>query len=109
MHDGAVLVKGTGFPCQKGANVYFAGHAVGFPGQRAIWSSGTWAGGDETFLTDADGERHTYEVFDKFVVDPGAVRVRRPVKGKSEVSLKTRSLPDYSRRLIVQGKLKSAG
>jgi hypothetical protein len=63
-------------------------------------------------LTDADGERHTCEVFDKFVVDPGAVRVRRPVKGKrgkSEVSLKTRSLPDHSRRLIVQGKLKSAG
>ena len=36
VHDGAVHVKGTGFPCQKGANVYVVGHAVGFPGQRAI-------------------------------------------------------------------------
>jgi sortase A len=70
---------------------------------------GLGQGGRETSLTDADGERHTYEVFDKFVVDLGTVRVRRPVEGKSEVSLQTRSLPDYFRRLIVQGKLKSTG
>ena len=43
-----------------------------------------------------------------FVVDPDAVRVLRPVPGKSVVSLQTCTLPDYSRRLVVQGELKSS-
>lgn len=108
MHDGAVHVKGTGSPAKKGKRLRRRprGRLPGAKSDLIFWDLDR---GDETLLTDADGERHTYEVFDKFVVDPGAVRVRRPVNGKSEVSLKTRSLPDYSRRLIVQGKLKSAG
>ena len=112
MHDGTVHVKGTGFPWQKGANVYIAGHRVGFPGTQSdlvFWDLDRLQKGDEIFLTDADGERYTYEVFDKFVVDPGAVRVLRPVRGKSIVSLQTCTLPDYSRRLVVQGELKEAG
>ncbi len=111
MHDGTAHVKGTGFPWQRGANVYIAGHRVGFPGTKSdlvFWDLDKLQKGDEVFLTDADGERYTYEVFDKFVVDPGAVRVLRPVPGKSVVSLQTCTLPDYSRRLVVQGELKKA-
>lgn len=112
MHDGTAHVKGTGFPWQKGANVYIAGHRVGYPGTESdlvFWDLDRLEKGDEISLTNADGERYTYEVFDKFVVDPGAVRVLRPVPGKSVVSLQTCTLPDYSRRLVVQGELKSAG
>ncbi len=112
MHDGTAHVKGTGFPWQKGANVYIAGHRVGYPGTESdlvFWDLDEVEKGDEISLTDVDGKRYTYEVFDKFVVDPGAVRVLRPVPGKSVVSLQTCTLPDYSRRLVVQGELKSAG
>jgi len=111
MHDGTAHVKGTGFPWQDGANVYIAGHRVGFPGTKSdlvFWDLDKLQKGDEVLLTDADGERYTYEIFDKFVVDPGAVRVLRPVPGKSVVSLQTCTLPDYSRRLVVQGELKKA-
>ncbi len=110
MHDGTAHVKGTGFPWQRGANVYIAGHRVGFPGTKSdlvFWDLDKLQKGDEVFLTDADGERYTYEVFDKFVVDPDAVRVLRPVPNKSVVSLQTCTLPDYSKRLVVQGELKN--
>ncbi len=112
MHDGTAHVKGTGFPWQKEANVYIAGHRVGFPGTKSdlvFWDLDRLEKGDEIFLTDADGERYTYEVFDKFVVDPGAVRVLRSVPGKNMVSLQTCTLPDYSRRLVVQGELRGGG
>jgi sortase A len=109
MHDGTVHVKGTGFPWQKGANVYIAGHRVGYPGTKSnlvFWDLDKLREGDEISLTDADGKHYTYRVFDKFVVDPSAVRVLRPIKGKNIVSLQTCTLPDYSKRLVVQGELK---
>ena len=112
MHDGTVHVKGTGFPWQRGANVYIAGHRVGYPGTKSdlvFWDLDKLEDGDEILLTDADGKTYTYEVFDKFVVDPDAVRVLRPVPGKSVVSLQTCTLPDYSRRLVVQGELVKKG
>jgi sortase A len=111
MHDGTAHVKGTGFPWQRGANVYIAGHRVGYPGTKSnlvFWDLDKLEKGDEILLTDADGKTYTYEVFDKFVVDPDAVRVLRPVPGKSVVSLQTCTLPDYSRRLVVQGELKGS-
>jgi sortase A len=112
MHDGTAHVKGTGFPWQDGANVYIAGHRVGYPGTKSslvFWDLDKLKKGDEILLTDADGKRYTYKVFDKFVVDPSAIRVLRPVPGKSVVSLQTCTLPDYSRRFVVQGELKEAG
>jgi sortase A len=111
MHDGTAHVKGTGFPWQRGANVYIAGHRVGYPGTKSnlvFWDLDKLEKGDEILLTDADGKTYTYEVFDKFVVDPDAVRVLRPLPGKSVVSLQTCTLPDYSRRLVVQGELKGS-
>ncbi len=109
LHDGVVHVRGTGFPWQDVANVYIAGHRVGYPGTRSnlvFWDLDKLEKGDEIFLTDADGTRYTYEVFEKRVISPDTVSIMRPTNGKNIVSLQTCTLPDYSHRLIVQGELK---
>ncbi len=110
LHDGVVHVKGTGLPWQKGANVYIAGHRVGYPGTKSnlvFWDLNTLQKGDEIFLTDSDGTRYTYKVFEKRVISPDDVSILRPTKGKNIVSLQTCTLPDYSHRLIVRGELES--
>jgi sortase A len=43
-----------------------------------------------------------YRVFNRVVASPDDVRVTEPVPGKSVVSLQTCTLPDYSKRLVVQ-------
>jgi sortase A len=109
LHDGVVHVRGTGFPWQDVANVYIAGHRVGYPGTKSnlvFWDLGKLQKGDEILLTDADGTRYTYQVFRKRVISPDTVSIMRPAKGKNIVSLQTCTLPDYSHRLIVQGELK---
>jgi sortase A len=109
LHDGVVHVRGTGFPWQDQANVYIAGHRVGYPGTKSnlvFWDLNKLEKGDKIFLTDADGTRYTYEVFKKRVISPDKVSILRPMKGKNIVSLQTCTLPDYSHRLIVQGELK---
>jgi len=109
LHDGVVHVRGTGFPWQDVANVYIAGHRVGYPGTKSnlvFWDLNTLKKGDEIFLTDADGTRYTYEVFEKRVISPDTVSILKPTKGKNIISLQTCTLPDYSHRLIVQGELK---
>ena len=108
LHDGAVHVKGTGMPWQRQANVYIAGHRLGFPGTKSrlvFWDLDKLENGDEVILTDANGTRYTYEVFKKFVISPDDVSVLRPVKGKNIVSLQTCTLPDYQERLVVQAEL----
>ena len=57
---------------------------------------------DTAFLTDADGKRYVYKVFREYVVEPTQVSVTRPLEGRNIVTLQTCTLPDYSRRLIVQ-------
>ncbi len=109
LHDGAAHVKGTGLPWQREANVYIAGHRIGFPGTKShlvFWDLDKLQNGDEVILTDANGTRYTYKVFKKFVISPDAVRVLRPIKGKNIVSLQTCTLPDYKNRLVVQAELK---
>ena len=108
LHDGALHVRGTGFPWQRNANVYIAGHRLGFPGTKSylvFWDLDTLESGDEVILTDANGTRYHYEVFKKFVVDPSDLHVTQPVAGKSIVTLQTCTLPDYKQRLIVQAEL----
>ena len=110
LHDGVVHVRGTGFPWQDVANVYIAGHRVGYPGTKSnlvFWDLNELKKGDKIFLTDADGMRYTYEVFEKRVISPHTVSILRPKRGKNIVSLQTCTLPDYSHRLIVRGELKS--
>ena len=109
LRDGAAHVKGTGLPWQREANVYIAGHRIGFPGTKShlvFWDLNKLEDGDEVILTDANGTRYTYEVFRKFVIEPDEVGVLRPVRGKNVVSLQTCTLPDYKERLVVRAELK---
>lgn len=104
----AAHLDSTGFPWQEGANVYIAGHRMGFPGTKSFlvfYDLDQLEKGDEIFLTDSDGTKYTYEVFDKYVADPYDWTPTEPVSGKSIVTLQTCTLPDYTQRLIIQGEL----
>ena len=108
LHDGTLHVRGTGWPWREGANVYIAGHRMGFPGTKSylvFWDLNALKDGDRVTLTDADGTTYTYSVFKSFVVNPDARYVTKPVPGKSIITLQTCTLPDYSQRLIVQAEL----
>jgi sortase A len=103
-----VHIPATGFPWQKGANTYIAGHRVGYEGTNSyliFYYLDQLSEGDEILLEDSAGTKYTYHVTDQMVVDPDNVEVMEPVEGKSLVSLQTCTLPDYEKRLIVQGKL----
>ena len=104
----SVHVSGTGWPWQDGANVYIAGHRLGYPGTRS-WlvfrDLDRLEDGDEVILEDANGTRYTYEVFNEFVFGPNEERVLNPVEGRSIVTLQTCTLPNYARRLAVQAEL----
>ena len=104
----AIHLKGTGFPWQKGANVYLAGHRLGYPRTEScltFWDLDKLEDGDRVFLTDADQTRYAYRVFKESVVAPADLSVTDPVPGKSVVTLQTCTLPDYSKRLVVQAEL----
>ena len=108
LHDGTLHLKGTGFPWQTGANVYIAGHRMGFPGTKSylvFWDLNKLQNGDKVILTDANGTKYTYSVYKTFVVNPDASYVTDPVPGKSVVTLQTCTLPDYAQRLIVRAQL----
>lgn len=101
----AVHLRGTGFPWSREANVYIAGHRLGYvgtPSWLAFWDLNEVDVGDRIFVTDALGRRYEYKVFKDFVVDPTDVFVTRPLEGRNVLTLQTCTLPDYSRRLIIQ-------
>jgi sortase A len=103
-----VHLKRTGYPWQQTANVYIAGHRIGFPGTNsdmAFYDLEDLREGDTFYLTDAEGRQYTYEVFKKLVVPPTDLSVLKPIKGKNIVSLQTCTLPDYSDRVIYQAEL----
>jgi sortase A len=100
-----VHLTGTGSPWQKMANVYIAGHRLGYvgtPSWLGFWDLNALENGDKVFVTDSMGRRYVYRVYKEFVVDPDDVHVTQTVKGKNILTLQTCTLPDYSRRLIVQ-------
>ncbi|MEJ7841844.1 MAG: class E sortase [Rubrobacter sp.] len=100
-----VHLRGTGNPWDREANVYIAGHRLGYPGTDsflAFWDLNRLREGDRIFVTDAAGKRYVYEVFREFIVEPTQVSVTRPLEGRNIVTLQSCTLPDYSRRLIVQ-------
>jgi sortase A len=110
LRNGTLHLQDTGFPWQTGANVYIAGHRLGFPGTKSylvFWDLDKLENGDEVILTDANGTRYTYEVFKEFVVNPDDYSVTQPLAGRNIVTLQTCTLPDYSQRLIVQAELTS--
>ena len=108
LRKGSVHVSSTGFPWQEGANVYIAGHRLGYPGTRSYLvfrDIDKLEKGDEVTLTDANGTRYTYEIFKQFQYGPNAERVLEPVEGKSVVTLQSCTWPDYARRIAVQAEL----
>jgi sortase A len=74
----AIHLEGTGFPWQQEANVYIAGHRLGFPNTESwltFWDMNKVSVGDEVYVTDADGTRYTYKVFKEFTVGPSDTSV----------------------------------
>ena len=100
-----VHIRGTGFPWQRQANVYIAGHRLGYvgtPSWLGFWDLNVVDVGDKIFVTDAMGSRYVHKVYKDIIVEPTDVYVTRPVKGKNILTLQTCTLPNYSRRLIIQ-------
>ena len=121
VYDGAASDKGklaagtlhlqeTGFPWEAEANVYIAGHRLGYPRTKSFlvfWNLDKLRLGDRVVLEDAKGRRYIYEVFDKRVVGPHHVSVKKPIDGKNIITLQTCTLPNYKQRLVVQAELVS--
>ena len=109
-HDYAgVHLKRTGWPWETEANVYIAGHRLGYKNTDswlAFWDLNKLEKGDEFYITDSEGRKYTYEVFRKFVAAPNNVSVLAPVDGKNIATLQTCTKPDYVDRLVVRGELK---
>lgn len=98
----------TGFPWQEEANIYIAGHRIGYPGTNsdlAFYDLEDLANGDKIYLEDSEGRKYTYTVFKKKIVEPTDVSVLKRIEGKNIVTLQTCTLPDYSDRVIYQAEL----
>jgi len=105
---GALHLRDTDFPWQEEANVYIAGHRLGYPRTKSwlvFWNLDKLNPGDRVRLEDAQGRRYVYEVFEKMVVGPQDVSVKEPIEGKNIVTLQTCTLPDYKDRLLVRAEL----
>jgi sortase A len=108
LRDGTVHIPATGYPWQEGANVFIAGHRIGFEGTLSsyvFYRLDELVEGDEIRLQDTAGREYLYRVTKRIVVGPDAVDVMNAVDGKSLITLQTCTLPDYKERLIVQGEL----
>jgi len=108
-HDyAAVHLKQTGLPWDKEANVYIAGHRLGYENTNsylAFWDLNEVDKGDQFYIVDSEGRKYTYKVIRKFIANPGNLSVLQPIDGKNVVTLQTCTLPDYTRRLLVRGEL----
>lgn len=106
--ESALRVEGTGLPWQEEANVYIAGHRLGYEGEASylvFYDLDVLQNGDEVILTDANGTLYTYEVFTSFTVGPNDYEVTEPTPGKNIISLQTCTLPDFAERFVVQAEL----
>lgn len=112
LKDGTVHIPASGYPWQDGANVFIAGHRIGFegtPSYYVFYRLDELNEGDEIRLQDAAGREFLYRVTKRTVVGPNDVGVMNAVDGKSLITLQTCTLPDYKNRLIVQGELVEEG
>ena len=103
-----IHLQGTGFPWQDEANVYIAGHRLGYPNTAsflAFWDIDNVVEGDRIFVSDANGREYTYEVFQTLEVDPTDLFVTEPQEGRNILTLQSCTLPDYERRVVVQAEL----
>jgi sortase A len=107
---GALHLQDTDFPWQRQANVFIAGHRLGYPRTKSFlvfWNLDKLKSKDRVVLEDAEGQKYVYRVYDKMVVGPNAVSIKEPVDGKNIVTLQTCTLPNYKNRLIVRAELVS--
>ena len=106
-----IHLEGTGFPWQEEANVYIAGHRLGYPNTPsflAFWDIDNVVEGDQIFVEDANGGKYTYEVFRTLEVEPTDLFVTEPIEGKNILTLQTCTLPDYALRVVVQAELQES-
>lgn len=93
MDYGAIKLANSGFPWQNGANVYIAGHRLGWPGTGSyhlFYNLPLLAKGDIIYLGDANGTTYTYRVSDFKEITPNQAReVTGPQDGRNMVSLQT--------------------
>ncbi len=104
----AIHLAGTGYPWEEEANVYLAGHRLGYPRTDsflAFFDLNNLKVGDKIYITDTNGTKYTYEVFKEFTVSPTDLSVTKAVPDRNILTLQTCTLPDYSQRLIVQAEL----
>lgn len=100
----ALHVESTGFPWEKGSNVYIAGHRLGYEGTQSwlvFYDLEILEKGDLIYVEDTLDRRYTYRVYEEKIVGPKAVEEMNPV-GKDVISLQTCTLPDYKDRYIVR-------
>ncbi len=112
LRDGTVHVPATGYPWQKGANVFIAGHRLGYegtPSYYVFFRLDELREGDEIRLENSVGKEYLYRVTGHKIVGPDSTEVMNAVEGKSLITLQTCTLPDYEKRLIVQGELVEKG
>jgi sortase A len=108
LRNGTLHLAGTGFPWQREANVYIAGHRLGYPRTKSFlvfWDLNRLRMGRRVVLTDSEGERYIYRVYDRFVLGPDDASATKPIAGRNVVSLQTCTLPNYKDRLIVRAEL----
>jgi sortase A len=108
LHDGTLHLRGTGFPWQREANVYIAGHRLGYPRTKSFlvfWDLNHLKTGQAVVLTDSEGKKYIYRVYDRFVVAPDDASATKPVQGMNIITLQTCTLPNYTERLIVRAEL----
>jgi len=108
LHDGTLHLKGTNFPWQRDANVYIAGHRLGYPHTRSwlvFWDLNKLRRGHRVVLTDSEGKKYVYRVYDRFILGPRDTSATEPVRGMNVISLQTCTLPNYAQRLIVRAEL----
>jgi sortase A len=108
LHSGTLHVNDTGFPWHEEANVYIAGHRLGYPRTDSFlvfWDLNEVRRGARVVLTDSEDTKYIYRVFDREIVGPDDVSVKEPLEGKNIVSLQTCTLPDYKDRLVVRAEL----
>jgi sortase A len=108
LRNGTLHLAGTGFPWQREANVYIAGHRLGYPRTKSFmvfWDLNRLRMGERVVLTDSEGQRYIYRVYDRFVLGPDDASATKPVAGRNVVSLQTCTLPNYKDRLIVRAEL----
>ena len=91
LHDGTLHLKGTSFPWQRGANVYIAGHRLGYPHTKSwlvFWDLNELRRGRRVVLTDSRAMRYIYRVYDRFILGP--TTSRRPSRSGGRTSSASR-------------------